>query len=62
MSRFVNFLGADFVNARWLQEVSALPRRRPPNWTRLSPERHARLAAACAPGQEILGYDNRAPR
>ena len=62
MSRFIDFLGADFVDARWLREVSALPRRRPPNRTRLSPERHARLAAACAPGQEILGYDNRVRR
>lgn len=60
MSRFISFLGADFADAGWLREVSALPRRRPPNWTRLSPEQHARLAAACAPGQKILGYDNKA--
>ena len=55
MSRFINFLGADFAHARWLQEVSALPRRRPPSWTRLSPERHARLVAACAPGRRFWG-------
>lgn len=62
MTRFIDFVGAEFADARWLREVSALPRSRPPGWTRLSPEQHARLATACAPGQEILGYDNDAPR
>ena len=58
MSRFIDFVGAGFADACWLEEISALPRRKPPAWTRLSPEQHARLAAACAPGQKILGYDN----
>ena len=62
MSRFVNFLGADFADADWLREISTLPRPKPPNWTRLSPEQHATLARACAPGQEILGYDTSAER
>ena len=62
MSRFVNFLGADFADADWLRKISALPRPKPPSWTRLSPEQHATLARACAPGQEILGYDTSAER
>lgn len=62
LSRFIGFLGADFADAGWLREAGALPRRRPPSWTCLPPEQHDRLAAACAPGQEILGYDNNAYR
>ncbi len=62
MSRFISFVGAGFADAGWLREVSTLPRPRTPSWTRLSPEQHARLAAACAPGQEILGYENTVQR
>lgn len=58
MSRFIDFVGPEFSDARWLEEIRALPRRRPPNRARLSPEEHARLAAACKPGQDILNYDN----
>lgn len=54
--RFLDFLGPELADAAWLDEVSRLPRDLEPRWKRLSPERQARLAKACAPGQKILGY------
>ena len=61
MRRFIEFVGEEFVDEKWLGEVAAMPRRQPPNRLRLAPGEHARLAEACAPGQELLGYDNRVP-
>lgn len=61
MRRFIEFVGEEFVDEGWLREVAAMPRKRPPSRLRLAPEEHARLAEACAPGQELLGYDNRVP-
>ena len=61
MSRFIDFVGPEFADSRWLDEIRALPREKPPSWTRLAPDEHARLAGACAPGQKILGYDNHVP-
>lgn len=61
MRRFIEFVGEEFVDEEWLREVSAMPRKRPPSRLRLDPGEHARLAEACAPGQELLGYDNRVP-
>ena len=61
MSRFIDFVGPEFADSRWLDRISALPRKKAPSWLRLEPEEHASLAEACAPGQRILGYDN-APR
>ena len=58
VTRFIEFVGPQFVDRSWLEEVSVLPRAKPPSWTRLSPQEHARLAEACAPGQRILGYEN----
>ncbi|MDE0354322.1 MAG: sulfotransferase [Deltaproteobacteria bacterium] len=58
MSRFIDFVGPELADGRWLEEVSALPRRKSPAWSRLAPEERARLAEACAPGQKILGYNN----
>ena len=62
MQRFIDFVGPEFHDSQWLEQVAALPRVCQPRWTRLSPDEHARLAQACAPGQEILGYDNSVPR
>ena len=59
--RFIEFVGDEFVDDKWLGEVAAMPRKRPPSRLRLAPAEHARLAEACAPGQELLGYDNRVP-
>lgn len=59
MQRFIDFVGPEFSDSEWLEQVAELPRIRPPSWTRLAPEEHERLAQACARGQEILGYDNR---
>lgn len=61
MRRFIEFVGEEFVDEGWLREVAAMPRKRPPSRLRLAPEEHARLAEACARGQELLGYDNRVP-
>ena len=58
MNRFIEFVGPEFVDPDWLEIVSTLPRTKPPRWPRLSSEVYAALAKACAPGQEILGYDN----
>ncbi len=58
MARFADFVGPGFADERWLDEVSELPRVRPPAWKRMEPGALARLAAACAPGQRILGYDS----
>ena len=61
MSRFIDFVGPEFRDAEWLDRVSGLPRRKPPSHLRLAPEEHDRLAAACAPGQRILGYEGTTP-
>ncbi len=58
MSRFIDFVGPQFRDAKWLDRICELPRRKPPSWSRLTPELHDPLAEACAPGQRILGYDN----
>lgn len=61
ISRFIEFVGPEFADSAWLEKASGLPRPKPPSWTRLSPEEHARLAKACAPGQAILGYGDGMP-
>ena len=57
MSRFIEFVGTEFGDRRWLEKVRQMPRGRPPSWHRLTPGERRSLAAACAPGQAILGYD-----
>lgn len=61
ISRFIEFVGPEFADAGWLKKASGLPRPRPPRWTGLSPDEHATLAEACAPGQAILGYKDGMP-
>ena len=58
MSRFIQFIGAGFEDRQWLEEVCEMPRKRTPSRHRLSPGERQSLAAACAPGQRILGYCN----
>ena len=58
IGRFIDFVGAEYGDAEWMEQASALPHPLPPRWTRLPPEEHARLAGACAPGQRILGYES----
>ncbi len=58
MSRFVDFVGTEFANKQWLDDVCGLPRKRSPSWLRLAPDDQRSLAAACALGQRILGYEN----
>ena len=59
IGRFIDFVGSEFADRQWLDDVCELPRKRPPSWHRLTPEKRLSLAAACAPGQCILGYENR---
>ncbi|MGR8934042.1 MAG: sulfotransferase family protein [Gammaproteobacteria bacterium] len=56
MTRFIRFVGAEFENDAWLDAVSALPQQKPPAWQRLDVEQQKQLAAACEPGQTLLGY------
>ena len=58
MTRFIEFVGPQLYDSRWLGEVSALPRSTKPRWPRLGSVNQRRLAEACAPGQQILGYNN----
>ncbi len=59
MRHFIDFAGPGFSDSSWLDRIAKIPRMGLPRRTRLSPDEHARLAQACAPGQRILGYDNR---
>ena len=56
MARLIDFIGPELADARWLEQIAALPRRKTPSWVRLPREEQIRLAKACAPGQKILGY------
>ena len=60
MIRLVDFIGPELADARWLEELAALPRSKSPSWVRLPREEQIRLAKACAPGQRILGYPDHA--
>lgn len=56
LDRFIRFVGPEFRNGQWLEAARALVRPQAPRWPRLGAEDQARLAAACAPGQALLGY------
>ena len=56
MTRFIEFVGPELANQQWLDDVSALPLPKAPVWPRLEATQQAKLAEACARGQEILGY------
>ncbi len=56
MTRLAEFIGPELADARWLDELAALPRRKSPSWVRLPRDERIRLAKACAQGQKILGY------
>lgn len=56
MTRFIEFVAPELANRQWLEDVTALPRPKTPVWPGLDTTQQARLAEACARGQEILGY------
>jgi Sulfotransferase domain len=56
LARFMEFLGPEFADEQWLEQVSKIPQRPPSSWPTLEPERQARLTAACRPGLTLLGY------
>jgi Sulfotransferase domain len=56
LTRFMEFLGPEFADEQWLDQVSKIPQRPPSSWATLEPERQARLTAACRPGLTLLGY------
>lgn len=57
MRRFARFVGPEFENDAWIDEVAAMPQARPSAWLKLDAGEQARLAAACEPGQRLLGYE-----
>lgn len=59
MRRFIRFVGPGFEDRQWLEDVRRMPRRKPSGWHRLDPDRQRSLAASCATGQGILGYEAR---
>jgi hypothetical protein len=52
----MEFLGPEFADEQWLDQVSKIPQRPPSSWATLEPERQARLTTACRPGLTLLGY------
>lgn len=56
LRRFIRFVGPEFESDAWLAEVATMPQARPSAWQRLAPAELASLAAACEPGQRLLGY------
>ena len=56
LERFIRFVGPEFQNGQWLESACALVGPQAPRWPRLGAADQARLAAACAPGQALLGY------
>lgn len=57
LERFIRFVGPEFENDRWLEAAIDLVRPQAPRWTALDAQELERLAAACGPGQALLGYD-----
>lgn len=57
LERFIRFVGPEFENDRWLEDSIELVRPLAPRWPRLGAEALERLAAACQPGQALLGND-----
>ena len=57
LDRFIRFVGPEYENGGWRDAARAEARPQSPRWTRLDAGEQARLAAACAPGQTLLGYD-----
>jgi hypothetical protein len=56
LTRFIRFVGPEFENEAWLQEAAAMPRSKPPGWTKLPSDELSRLNEACSPGMALLGY------
>lgn len=59
LGRFIRFVGSNFEDSRWMETAAALVRPQMARWPRLDPDEHRSLAAACEPGQSILGYSNK---
>ena len=53
----MEFIDPSLVDDAWLDEAAGIPRPNPSKYLGLEPEARARLAQACAPGLEALGYD-----
>ena len=57
LERFIRFVGPEFQSDRWLGACVDLVRPISPRWPDLGAEDLERLAAACQPGQALMGYD-----
>lgn len=56
LERFMGFLGPEFEDGQWLDQVSRIPQRPPHSWRTLPAAERDRLTAACGPGLALLGY------
>lgn len=56
LARLMTFLGPEYMDEKWLDVASALPRQPASDWRRLAADEQARLRAACGPGLALLGY------
>jgi hypothetical protein len=56
LTRFAEFLGPEFRDDAWLEQAARIPRRPPTRWQELPALQRERLAAACRPGLQLLGY------
>ena len=56
LGHLVRWIGEDFEDEAWLDAASRIPRPTAPRWVNLDHGERERLAAACAPGLERLGY------
>jgi putative sulfotransferase len=55
LHRFIEFLDPNLERDDWVKKAAALVRPNAPKWTQLPSSVRARLNAACAPGDEVLG-------
>ncbi len=61
LTRFIRFVGPDFEDSRWLENVVPLVRPQKPRWPGVRTEEYGALADACQAGQSLLGYSNCTP-
>ena len=57
LRELIAFIDPSLADNAWLQEAVRIPRPNPPKYPSLDPETQRRLADACAPGLEALGYE-----
>lgn len=56
LKRFMDFLGPEYADEGWLNDVSQIPRPPKSDWRALPEDEQQRLNAVCQPGLAALGY------